>query len=62
MLFIFSAPPFYTTHVCLPTEGDPPPFEIKNNPKFWPFFKDAIGVLDGSHIHSSPPASERASS
>jgi hypothetical protein len=21
------------------------------NPKFWPFFKDAIGAIDGTHIH-----------
>jgi len=62
MLLIFSAPPFYTTYVHLSTKGDSPPFAIWNNPKFWPFFKDAIGTLNGSHIHSSPSASERASS
>lgn len=26
------------------------PPEIKGNPEFWPFFKDAIGVADGIHI------------
>jgi hypothetical protein len=61
MLFIFSSPPFYMTYVCQPIANHPPPDEILNNPKFWPFFKDAIGALDGSHIHTSPPASERAS-
>jgi DDE superfamily endonuclease len=59
MLFIFSAPPFYTKYVQLPTANDPVPSQICNNPKFWPYFKDALGALDGSHIHSSPPASER---
>jgi hypothetical protein len=54
MLFIFSSPPFYTTYVCQPIANHPPPDEILNNPKFWPFFKDAIGALDGSHIHTSP--------
>jgi hypothetical protein len=35
---------------------DPCPPEILNNPKFWPFFQDAIGALDGTHISASPPA------
>lgn len=60
MLGIFSSPPFYTTHVHLPTADSPISMKIRNNPKFWPFFKDALGALDGSHIHSAPPASERA--
>lgn len=43
----------------LPTEHDPIPSKIHDNPKFWPFFKDCLGALDGSHIHCSPPACER---
>jgi hypothetical protein len=62
MLFIFSSNPFYTKYVHLPQAGDSIPPEIRQNPKFWPYFKDAIGALDGSHIHSAPPANERASS
>jgi hypothetical protein len=54
MLFVFSSPPFYTKHVHLPTEHDPTPPEIHNNPKYWPFFKNALGAMDGSHINSSP--------
>jgi hypothetical protein len=61
MLNIFSSSPFYTKHVHLPTARDPVPSRIRQNPKFWPFFKDVLGALDGSHIHSAPPASERAS-
>jgi hypothetical protein len=61
MVFIFSSPPFYTRHVCLPTADDPIPSKICKNSKFFPFFKDAIGALDGSHIHSAPPASEQGS-
>ena len=60
MLFVFSSNPFYTKYVHLPVHSDPVPSQIRSNPKFWPFFKDAIGALDGSHIHSAPPASERA--
>ena len=55
MLFIFSSHPFYTKHVCLPTANDPVPPEIHNQPKFWPFFKDALGAIDGSHLHCAPP-------
>jgi hypothetical protein len=37
--------------------NDPYPPKILNNPKFWPFLKDAIGALDGTHIIASPPLS-----
>ena len=55
MLFIFLSHPFYTNHVHLPTANDPILPDICENPKFWPHFKDALGVLDSSHIHSAPP-------
>jgi hypothetical protein len=59
MLFIFSSHPFYTKHVHLPLPNSTSS-RIRDNPKFWPFFKDAISALDGSHIHSAPPAFEQA--
>src|ERR1700733_7480152 len=62
MLFIFSSRPFYTKYVCLPSIDDPVLPEIRDNPKLWPYFKDAIGAIDGSHIHSAPPLSERSAS
>ncbi|KIK21681.1 hypothetical protein PISMIDRAFT_78742, partial [Pisolithus microcarpus 441] len=34
--------------------------EIKNNSRFWLFFKDAISVLDRSHIHVVPAANDQA--
>jgi hypothetical protein len=58
MLTIFSSPPFYTKYVHLPDHSVP--HKIRNNPKFWPYFKDAFGALDGSHIPAAPPAFERA--
>lgn len=58
---IFSSPPFYTAHVHLPTADSDVPPQIRNNPKFWPFFKDCLGAIDGSHIHSATSASERPS-
>jgi len=33
---------------------------IADNPKFYPFFKGALGALDGTHISSRPPSSIRA--
>jgi DDE superfamily endonuclease len=61
MTTIFSSPPFYVKYVHLPTANSGVPPEIRSNPKFWPFFKDCLGAIDGSHIHSAPPAVERAS-
>ena len=61
MVVIFSSPPFYTTHVQLPTAGSDVPPQIRHNPKFWPFFKDCLGAIDGSHIHLAPPAAARPS-
>src|ERR1700720_880135 len=58
ILLIFSSHPFYTNYVHLPATGDPAPHEIRENPKFWPYFKDVLGALDGSHIHSAPPGNE----
>src|SRR5882762_6013756 len=60
MLFIFSSHPFYTKYVNLPSIDDPVPSKICDNPKFWPYFKDAIGTINGSHIHSAPPLSKHA--
>jgi hypothetical protein len=58
MLVVFASPPFYSKYVHLPDESVPQ--KIQQNPKFWPFFKDAIGALDGSHIHATAPAFERS--
>ena len=57
MVDIFSSPPFYTYHVKIPTVDDPVPPEIQQNPKFWPYFNDALGAIDGSHIKFAAPAS-----
>jgi hypothetical protein len=57
MVKIFSSSPFYTNYIHLP--NDSVPDRIRSDPKFWPFFKDTIGAIDGSHIHASPRAFER---
>lgn len=58
MLVIFSSAPFYTTYVQLP-RGNQVLSRIRNDPKLYPYFKDALGAIDGSHIHCSPPSAVR---
>jgi hypothetical protein len=59
MLDIFASHPFYTTHIHLPIVNAPVSSAICNNPKCWPYFRDAIGAIDGSHIHAFPPSASR---
>jgi len=59
MLMAFSSAPFYDSQVQLPRISDPIPPEIRDNPKRYPFFKDAIGAIDGTHINCSPSEQER---
>ncbi|KAK3218858.1 hypothetical protein Dsin_012828 [Dipteronia sinensis] len=39
----------------------PPPPEIRNNPKFYPYFKKCIGAIDGTHISACVPAHKQNS-
>ncbi|KAH1047135.1 hypothetical protein J1N35_037919, partial [Gossypium stocksii] len=45
----------YKLVIKLPDESTPS--EIRNNPRFYPYFKDCIGALDGTHIRASVPLS-----
>ncbi|KIN97258.1 hypothetical protein M404DRAFT_160930, partial [Pisolithus tinctorius Marx 270] len=49
MLFILLLSPFYSTCVKMPGADDIQP-KIRGDKRFWLYFKDAIGALDGSHI------------
>jgi hypothetical protein len=59
MLDIFASHPFYTKYVHLPAPDAPVSSAIRDNPKRWPYFRDAIGAIDGSHIHAFPPSASR---
>jgi hypothetical protein len=58
-LTFLSSPPFYNDHVKLPSSESPIPPEIQNNPKFFPFFRDALGAIDGTHINCCPSAADQ---
>ncbi|PPS18694.1 hypothetical protein GOBAR_AA01888 [Gossypium barbadense] len=45
----------YKLVIRLPNESTPS--EIKNNPRFYTYFKDCIGTLDGTHVRDSIPLS-----
>ena len=59
MVNIFSSPTFYMDYMKLPTADDPVSKEIQQNPKFWPYFKDALGAIDGSHQFFCPSITSR---
>ena len=59
MVNFFSSEPFYSKYVHLPGANSQVLPSIHYNPKFWPFFKDALGALHGSHFASSPPRAQR---
>jgi hypothetical protein len=59
MVQFFSSDPFYSKYVQLPGANSQVLPQICNNPKFWPYFKDALGALDGSHFASAPPRAQR---
>lgn len=50
----------YTSYVRLPAESSPTPHEIERDSKLYPFFKDCLGALDGTHIYASVPTADKA--
>ena len=49
---------FYESYIKLPGLEVPP--EIQENTKLFPFFKDCLRAIDGTHIKVNPPAAECA--
>ncbi|OMO51093.1 hypothetical protein CCACVL1_30010 [Corchorus capsularis] len=43
----------YTQLIKLPDDITPP--KIMCNPRFYPYFKDCVGALDGTHVRASVP-------
>ena len=55
-----TCPAVYNAYIKFPTTDTPTAIEIASNEKFFPFFKDVLGAIDGSHLLVHPLASERA--
>lgn len=50
----------YSAYVKLPKPDAPLPPIIEDNTKLWPFFKDCMGAIDGTHIYAGVSPSDRA--
>ena len=46
----------------LPDANSPTPPEIRDSSKFYPFFCDALGAIDGTHIRCTATAADRDAS
>ena len=60
MVKIFASDPFYSNYVSFASSTISTHPKIINNFRFWPYFKDAVGAINGSHIPASPPQRDRA--
>ena len=48
----------YPAYVHLPTASTPQPRRITEDHRFNGFFKDCIGAIDGTHIHTAAVPAE----
>lgn len=60
VLHALLSPGFREIYLRLPDEDTPLSNVISSNPKFYPFFKDAVGAIDGTHINLFPPEDTKA--
>ena len=58
VLNALTLPGIYYDLVELPTRNSPIPEEIRDSRDFYPWFKDCIGAIDGTHIPVHVPAQE----
>ena len=57
-----SSGPFYAKYVRLPGVDDSISSYISGQKRFTPWFNNAIGAMDGTHINSCPSAADRHAS
>lgn len=55
-----TSPGIYRDLIKLPTSNSPVPDEIRMSKKFFPWFKDCLGAIDGTHIPMHVPEALRA--
>jgi hypothetical protein len=51
---------FHQQTVKQPISSQPVPSEILYNSKFFPYFKDCVGAVDGTYIHAHISRSKQA--
>ncbi|KAK0484255.1 hypothetical protein EDD18DRAFT_1027372, partial [Armillaria luteobubalina] len=56
IIITLPSPLFYTQYIHLPAASDPVPSFISNSHAFFPYFKGALGAINGTYIDNSPPA------
>jgi hypothetical protein len=56
----FLAKELYESIIVAPTLSTPLADKIQYNFKYFPWFKDCVGAIDGTHIPVSPPEGEKA--
>jgi hypothetical protein len=59
MLIAFSSSPFYTKYVSQPKVTDICPPKISHNLRFYLYFANVLGTIDGTHITCTPSAAEQ---
>src|ERR1700677_3989670 len=57
ILDVLTSEKIYGAYVKLPMQNSLVPDEIRESIDFWPFFRDCIGAIDGSHIPAFVPES-----
>ena len=60
MVKIFALEPFYSRYISFASSTISTHPKIVNNYRFWPYFKDVVGAINGSHIPASPPQRDHA--
>src|ERR1700722_1315853 len=60
ILGILTSKQVYKTYIKLPTAETPLADKIQSSKHYYPFFKDCLGALDGTHILTHTPEPVRA--
>lgn len=55
ILSLLASPEFYSAYIQMPTSTTPLNAKIEKNPKLFPYFKDCIGSIDGTHLDAFVP-------
>jgi len=59
ILIAFSSRPIYSTYIRLPDADTLIPPQIVEMTKLYPYFRNVIGAIDGTHINCHPSAADR---